>query len=149
MTAATVTGAEKYVYAIHQFVASSDFFVGLNRESIERVARRMRTVHYDENELICREGDIGNTMYIVVAGEVTILKDMGWGFRELKRMGSGESFGEMALISSERRTATVKALTKTCALGAACPLGIQRNNPTITKPAIDPPNRCAICFIYR
>ena len=107
---------KKYPYGIQEFVAKSDFFSELHYSSIERIARRMRTKRYKRDGIVCREGDEGNSMFIIVSGEVAILKDVGWGQRELGRMGAGESFGEMALISNEHRTATVKALENTLCL---------------------------------
>lgn len=112
---AEVTSADQ-PFEIYDFIATSDLFAELNRKSTEQVARRMRTARYAKDEIICNEGDAGNRMYIIVAGEVVILKDMGWGQRELQRMHSGETFGEMALISKERRSATVKAVAKTLCL---------------------------------
>ena len=88
---------KKYPYGIQEFVAKSDFFSELHYSSIERIARRMRTKRYKRDGIVCREGDEGNSMFIIVSGEVAILKDVGWGQRELGRMGAGESFGEMAL----------------------------------------------------
>ncbi len=51
-------------------------------------------------------------MYIIVSGRVSVSSDMGWGQRELERMGPGAVFGEMAPISNEVRSATVRALEK-------------------------------------
>ena len=50
-------------------------------------------------------------MYILGKGEVVVLKKMGHGEHELIRMQAGEHFGEMALITNEHRTATIRAVT--------------------------------------
>ena len=91
----------------------SELFADLKAESVERIADRMKTEQYARDAIICREGDPGNQLYIIIHGDAVIQKDMGWGTRELDRMGAGEVFGEMALITRERRSATVKAIVDT------------------------------------
>ena len=98
---------------IYHFMKNSELFAELNPESTDRIANRLKKTRFTADEIICREGDAGNSMFIIVDGEVSILKDLGWGQRELQRMSTGEAFGEMALISTEPRTATVKTLIAT------------------------------------
>lgn len=98
---------------MHDFMEHSELFAKLNLNTTDRISRCLKRVRYANDEVICREGDAANSMFIIVRGEVTVEKDMGWGQRELDRLGAGEAFGEMALISKERRTATVRALTDT------------------------------------
>jgi CRP-like cAMP-binding protein len=98
---------------INAILARSELFSGLSLESIERIARHLKSVRFEEGSLICREGEPGDSMYMIVDGRVSVLKDMGWGQHELKQLGRNESFGEMSLISKERRSATVKTLART------------------------------------
>jgi CRP-like cAMP-binding protein len=63
--------------------------------------------------VICREGEAGDSMFIIQRGKVAILRNMGWGERELGTMGANDVVGEMALISDEARSATVKSLEET------------------------------------
>ena len=64
-------------------------------------------VEFPAGSVILREGEGGNQMYVVMEGEAVIsLKD-----RELATAGQGELVGEMALISSDIRSATVTAQT--------------------------------------
>lgn len=94
-------------------LSGSDLFSGLSARSLERIANHLKPVRFDQDVVICREGDIGRTMYIIVSGSVSVSSDMGWGQRELDRKGPGSVFGEMALISNDVRSATVRALEPT------------------------------------
>lgn len=62
-------------------------------------------------EAIVREGEAGDTLYLVVSGEFQVLKNLeGSGPVPLARMGSTEFFGEMALFDRGPRSATVVAV---------------------------------------
>ncbi len=91
----------------------SGLFEGLSQNSLKRVASRFERKTYAGGEIVFHEGEPGDTMCLVARGSVAVLKDMGWGRRELKRMTSGEMFGEMALILRGKRTATIQALEPT------------------------------------
>jgi response regulator RpfG family c-di-GMP phosphodiesterase len=88
-----------------------ELFSGLSGESLGRIADHLKPARFSRETVICREGDIGHTMYIIVSGTVSISSNMGWGQRELDRMSAGSVFGEMALISNDVRSATVRAIT--------------------------------------
>jgi len=101
---------------IRAILAKSDLFSGLSDASLERVAGHLSEVRFSANEVICREGHAGETMYIIIEGLVSVSSDMGWGQRELAQKGPGEVFGEMALISNDVRSATVRSVTETVCL---------------------------------
>lgn len=61
-------------------------------------------------EVIFNEGDIGSSFHILIAGEVAVEKARGDQVVTLARLGSGECFGEMALVGNHLRSATVRAL---------------------------------------
>lgn len=104
---------------ITPLLRNSNIFADLSQESMDRIASRFEKTSYQAEEMVFREGEPGDRMFIVTRGRVAVLKDMGWGQRELKRMEPGEMFGEMALILREKRTASIKALepTECLALG--------------------------------
>lgn len=101
---------------VRAILAKSDLFSGLSDASLERVAGHLSEVRFSANEVICREGHAGETMYIIIEGLVSVSSDMGWGQRELAQKGPGEVFGEMALISNDVRSATVRSVTETVCL---------------------------------
>ena len=98
---------------IKEYVKRSELVSGLDQSVLDRVASHFQEVVFKEGMTLCKEGDLGDRMYIIMKGETSVTKDMGWGRRELKRMGPGDICGEMALITNSRRSATVTALTRT------------------------------------
>ena len=72
----------------------------------------MRREHFEPGEIVFCEGDRGDWLYVVVDGEVEVLKAVpGRGETLLRRLGPGECFGEIALVSDRARSATVRTVT--------------------------------------
>src|SRR3989304_2372458 len=57
-----------------------------------------------------REGDPGDGLFLVVAGEIDVIKRGPRGDRSLARLGPGEVLGEMSLITADARSATGRAM---------------------------------------
>ena len=70
-----------------------------------RVGRIVNELFVSPDDVIMREGDLGDTLYVVVQGEVSV-QVQG---REVAVLREGEHFGELALIGSDPRSATVVA----------------------------------------
>src|SRR6185312_339508 len=65
--------------------------------------------HFEAGEIIFRQGDCGDRLYIIIDGEVVILRSDATGpERVLARLKAGECFGEMALVADSLRMATAK-----------------------------------------
>jgi CRP/FNR family transcriptional regulator len=71
---------------------------------------------YPPGDAIVIEGDEGDVMYVIQSGDVEIVKQMDGREVLLGQMGPGDFFGEMALFHSDRRAATVRAVTEVRAL---------------------------------
>ena len=67
----------------------------------------------DSGETIFREGEPGDSMYLIVSGSVGVSKGTTHAARPIDTIGPGEFFGEMALIASIPRSATLTALAPT------------------------------------
>ena len=65
---------------------------------------------FDDGEVIVRQGEIGDQMFVVQAGKVGGLLEGGSREERLSVLGNREFFGEMALFDKEARSATVRAL---------------------------------------
>lgn len=61
-------------------------------------------------DVIFREGDFGDTLYIIQEGAIEIRKKAGNAFKVLTTLKAGEFFGEMALIDKSPRSATAVAV---------------------------------------
>ena len=64
---------------------------------------------YKNGEIIVRQGDEGNCMYVIQTGKVEVIKEEQCKKISLGFLGVGEFFGEMALFEKEHRSATVLA----------------------------------------
>jgi NADH:ubiquinone reductase (H+-translocating) len=67
--------------------------------------------HFEPREVIFRQGDRGDRLYIVVDGEVEMVKEEPKSEHVLARLGAGECFGEMALVNDNPRMATARSVT--------------------------------------
>ena len=68
---------------------------------------------YQPGEFLIREGDVGKEAYVIISGEVEVFQTVDGGRLPLVRLREGASIGEMAIISKERRSASVVAITET------------------------------------
>lgn len=64
---------------------------------------------YADGEVVIRQGDVGENMYVIQEGKVRITMSRDGVETQLRVMGKGEFFGEMALFDREVRSATVRA----------------------------------------
>ena len=101
---------------IKDLIRKSELFSAIDGDIIDRITERFAEIRFDTDEVLCRENDPGDRMFIIAGGEVSVRKNMGWGQRELQVLKAGEVVGEMSLISEERRSATVVATTPTTCL---------------------------------
>lgn len=95
-----------------EVVGECELFEGLSRWSIKKVALMGEIREFSEGEVICSKGDVGEEAYIILDGRVRVTEDED-SDRTINELGPGAFFGEVALISSERRTATITALEET------------------------------------
>ncbi len=83
---------------------------GLSAKELRLLAAFSVEELYNRDELIFREGDVGDRLYIILDGKVRITKHIpGAGEEALAILGKGDFFGEMALIDNEPRSADAKA----------------------------------------
>jgi glutaminase len=89
---------------------------------------------YEPGTLIVRMGDEADAIYFLMRGEVSIVVDLpGGAHKRLSTLSAGMSFGEMALLSGGRRSASARADTpvECCALDGAAYARIERERPTL------------------
>jgi CRP-like cAMP-binding protein len=82
----------------------------LSPTDLKRVAAIASEHHFLDGEIIFEQDEPGDEMYVVVSGEVRVLvSSEGKGDREVARRKSGETVGEMSVISGSLRSATLAA----------------------------------------
>ena len=67
---------------------------------------------YSDGEIICREGEIGNCLYVIQAGEVDVVREESGSEVVISSLQTGAIFGEMAIIDRQPRSRTVRAKGK-------------------------------------
>ncbi|MCP5144287.1 MAG: protein kinase [Gammaproteobacteria bacterium] len=97
--------------AEEQFIAAKrlDFFQGFPDSEIWEIVRAGNWQEYAPADEIIIEGEIDDSFYIIVDGEVTVRK----GGRELRALSTGDCFGEMGYLAKTKRTATIIANART------------------------------------
>jgi CRP/FNR family cyclic AMP-dependent transcriptional regulator len=81
-------------------------FTNLSRAELVELAKVTEDLEVEEGKVLAREGDLGREFFVIVDGVVAVTKDG----QEVRRLGPGDFFGEIALVwESPRRTATVTA----------------------------------------
>ena len=88
---------------------SVDLFKSIPAENLSRVAQITEEVRCEKDDPIIEEGEYGDSLFIVVNGNVKIHK----GETEITRMGEGSCIGDMALLDGEPRSADVTAVEET------------------------------------
>jgi CRP-like cAMP-binding protein len=83
-------------------------FSGLNQRQLKRIARDVRERSFQTGTEVVQQGEMsGIGFFLVVEGEAAVVLDG----RQVARLGRGDHFGELALITEGARTATVRALS--------------------------------------
>jgi len=83
-------------------------FSGLSDEKIDALTKVARRKTFPKNTVLCSEGDLSDSLYIICTGKVKVTMNSEEGKEViLSMLGPGEYFGEMSLLDSEPRSATV------------------------------------------
>jgi putative ABC transport system ATP-binding protein len=90
---------------ICEFLKGVEAFKNLTPTELTHIAEHMTKRHFMPGEVVVREGDVGHELFLVSEGEVRVDR----AGQEVARLGAGEFFGELALMSGQPRNATVTA----------------------------------------
>src|SRR5256885_2057097 len=96
-----------------EVLARSPLFEMLSAPELEFVADLSRPRRYAVGEIVFEEGELGDSLFVIVEGEVEVLrKNDGGELKTLTTLRAPAFFGEMSLIDKEYRSATVRAKTE-------------------------------------
>ena len=96
------------MFQISEVLRKVPFFQTLGKDGIDFIVERLKFKPFEGNELICKAGDPGDKMYIIINGEVKVVVTSEDGDENLiAKLGTGDYFGEMALLTGEPRSASV------------------------------------------
>ncbi len=99
-----------------QFLSDSVLFSEIPEEARAGLvpAAKARTVKADE--VVFRRGDQGDSLFVIARGKVRISLELPQGSREVSTLQPGDFFGEIAMMTRARRTATVEGAEETIVL---------------------------------
>ena len=89
------------------FLRSVNLFSKISGDDLNQVASITEEVSFERDALIFQEGEMGDTLYLIVDGSVIIHRQ----HKEINRLSAKEAFGEMAILDNEPRSASVTAIT--------------------------------------
>jgi small-conductance mechanosensitive channel/CRP-like cAMP-binding protein len=97
--------AEETKSARRRALEGIDFLAALPEDVMDHLVERTRVALFSDGENVIEQGDDGDALFIVNEGEVAVIVNK----TEVARLGPGKFFGEMSLLTGEKRTATVAA----------------------------------------
>jgi CRP-like cAMP-binding protein len=89
-------------------LARVPLFSGLSSRHLKRLADSMKEVRYMEGAPVVKEGQEGDSFYVIVQGEAKVVGPEG---TAVNRLLPGDFFGEISLLDGGARTATVTTET--------------------------------------
>ena len=100
--------------------------------NIQAIFMRMQKVNFNADDVIIKQGEEGDYFYVITRGQCTVTRETPLNKEGIKlaELGVGDTFGEEALISQNRRNATITMKTD----GAVMRLGKQDFNTLLNEP---------------
>jgi CRP-like cAMP-binding protein len=95
-----------------ELIKKVPLFANCSKGELEEIAHIADEIDLNEGKEMTREGSRGREFFVLLEGEADVSKDG----RSINKLGSGDFFGEIALISDSPRTATVTATSPVRAL---------------------------------
>lgn len=95
-------------------LSSTKLFSALDDAVLHALEAELEWLTLPSGETLIRQGDPGDCLYVVISGRLrVVLEQDGREVRVFREVGRGESIGEMALLTGEKRTATIYAIRDT------------------------------------
>ncbi|MDG2269868.1 MAG: cyclic nucleotide-binding domain-containing protein [Alphaproteobacteria bacterium] len=91
-------------------------FAKLEPSKLKLLAFTSERITYEADQVLFRQGDVGDAAYIIVDGSAKVLVETGEGEIEVATLGRNDFVGEIAILCDVPRTATVRASSQTVTL---------------------------------
>ena len=108
-------------------------FAGLNTTAVKFLSQQVHHLKAEPLEILVKEGEPGDRLYIITGGEVRACRNFATVDEiELARMGVGDCFGEMCILDTLPRSATIQATRKStlCALNSVALYELHLRHPS-------------------
>ncbi|VDO06059.1 unnamed protein product [Rodentolepis nana] len=95
-----------------QFLLSVSDFKNLSQRKLHKLADVLELIYYPGNDYIIRQGEVGETFFIIHSGQVKVTQSKAPGEppQDIRILEAGDWFGERALYTREKRSANVVAM---------------------------------------
>ena len=91
-------------------LAKTDLFAKLSDDDLDLIARGMRSRLFARGEVIVRQGEPGDSLFLIADGDIGVVLSVDGAERQVAQLNAGDIFGEQSLITGEARTATCIAV---------------------------------------
>ncbi len=91
------------------FLRQVPIFGDLTPEDLQRIAEIARERVFFPGDYLCREGEVGDELFVIVEGKVRVAKQSNGDLRTLRTLQTGEQIGELAILREQPRSASVIA----------------------------------------
>jgi NTE family protein len=110
-------------------------FAGLDRRTVAGILARLARRRFDAEQHLCRQGDAGDSLYLIMDGLVEIWLEEGCERRLIARLRPGDAVGEMSLLTGAPRAASVVAAvpTEILELDARTFAGVLAEHPVVLR----------------
>jgi CRP/FNR family cyclic AMP-dependent transcriptional regulator len=95
-----------------EMIKRAPLFWNCSKRELQQIAQIADEIDLREGKEMTRQGERGREFFVLLEGDADVIKDG----RSINRLGSGDFFGEIALVSDTPRTATVTATSPVRAL---------------------------------
>jgi len=131
-------GRKWYEAITTEVLERTPLFKGADTVLLNSIIMALNPLVVEKNDIIIQQGDQAGEMYFICQGEVDIVGRKESTDKPIKTLGDGDYFGEIALLSSSKRTATVQAKSQTdlLVLKKEDFAQIIRNNPQFSEAMI-------------
>ncbi|WP_232668331.1 patatin-like phospholipase family protein [Pseudonocardia sp. TRM90224] len=106
-------------HGVAELLADVPLFADVDPAMLPRIVATATVVRLSAGEVLFREGEPGDSLYVVVSGRLEVTRSNGTDETFLAALGRGAMVGETALLTGGARTATVRAVRDSELVGVA------------------------------